>query len=200
MIVRGPVRDVTVPDVTLPAFVLEHADARGGRPALIEGPTGRTLTHAEVARAVRSVAAGLAARGFGAGDVLALCAPNAPEYAVVFHAVAALGGVVTTINPAYTAKEMGFQLGDAGARLVIAAAPFEERAREAGADDVLVLGEAPFDELLATEPAEPPADEGGPDDVVALPYSSGTTGLPKASCSPTATSWPTCARSATSSR
>ena len=40
MIVRGPVRDVTVPDVTLSAFVLEHADARGGRPALIEGRRG----------------------------------------------------------------------------------------------------------------------------------------------------------------
>ena len=179
MIFRSPFGDVTVPDVTLPAFVLEHAEARGGRPALIEGPTGRALSHAEVARAVRSVAAGLAARGFGAGDVLALCAPNAPEYAVVFHAVAALGGVVTTINPAYTAHEMSFQLRDAGARLVIAAAPFDERAREAGAADVLVLGEPSFDELLATEPAGPLPDAGAPDGVVALPYSSGTTGLPK---------------------
>jgi acyl-CoA synthetase (AMP-forming)/AMP-acid ligase II len=179
MIFRGSFEDVTVPEVTLPAFVLEHADARGDRPALIDGPTGRTMSHGEVARAVRSVAAGLATRGFGAGDVLALCAANAPEYAVVFHAVAALGGVVTTINPAYTAEEMSFQLRDAGARLVIAAAPCHERAREAGAEDVLVLGEPSFDALLATEPAGPLPDAGGPDDVVALPYSSGTTGLPK---------------------
>ena len=62
---------------------------------------------------MRSLAAGLAERGFGRGDVLALCAPNGPEYAVAFHAVAALGGVVTTINPAYTAHEIGFQLENA---------------------------------------------------------------------------------------
>ena len=55
MIFRGPFGEVTVPEVTLPAFVLEHADARGDRPALIDGPTGRTLSHGEVARAVRSV-------------------------------------------------------------------------------------------------------------------------------------------------
>jgi acyl-CoA synthetase (AMP-forming)/AMP-acid ligase II len=179
MIFRSPLGDVTVPEVTLPAFVLEHAEARGDRPALIDGPTGRTLTYAGLARAVRSVAAGLAARGFGAGDVLALCAPNTPEYAVAFHAVAALGGVVTTINPAYTAQEMGGQLRDSGARLVVAAPPFDERAREAGAEDVLVLGEPSFDELIGAEATAPMPSRGRPDDVVALPYSSGTTGLPK---------------------
>ena len=34
--------------------------------------------------------------------MLAVMAPNAPEYAVVFHAAAMAGGVVTTINPTYT--------------------------------------------------------------------------------------------------
>jgi acyl-CoA synthetase (AMP-forming)/AMP-acid ligase II len=179
MIFRSPLADVTAPDVTLPAFVLEGADARGDRPALIDGPTGRTLTYAELAQRVRSLAAGLAARGLGAGDVVAICAPNTPEYAVVFHAVAALGGVVTTVNPAYTAEEMGFQLRNAGARLAIVAEPFADRAREAGAPEVLVLGDASFDRLLTDTPDEPLPDAAQPDDLVALPYSSGTTGLPK---------------------
>jgi acyl-CoA synthetase (AMP-forming)/AMP-acid ligase II len=181
MVFRSPLGEVTVPDVTLPAFVLEHAEERGDRPALIDGPTGRTLSHAEVARAARSLAASLAARGFGPGDVLALCAPNAPEYAVAFHAAAALGGVVTTINPAYTAEEIGFQLRDAGARLVVAGSGFADRAVEAGAaeEDVLVLGDPSFDDLLA-DPSPPPLpDAAAPGDLVALPYSSGTTGLPK---------------------
>ena len=178
MIFESPLGDVAVPDVTLPAFVLEDADERGDRPALIDGPTGRTLTYGDLARAVRSLAAGLADRGFGRGDVLALCAPNGPEYAVAFHAVAALGGVVTTINPAYTAHEIGFQLENADARLAVAAAGFEERVREAGAQDVLVMGEPSFDDLLTGGDAPMP-DEADPDDLVALPYSSGTTGLPK---------------------
>ena len=178
MIFESPLGDVAVPDVTLPAFVLEHAAERGDRPALIDGPTGRTLTYGDLARAVRSLAAGLADRGFGRGDVLALCAPNGPEYAVAFHAVAALGGVVTTINPAYTAHEIGFQLENADARLAVAAPGFEERVREAGAQDVLVMGEPSFDDLLTGGDAPMP-DEADPDDLVALPYSSGTTGLPK---------------------
>jgi acyl-CoA synthetase (AMP-forming)/AMP-acid ligase II len=178
MISRSPFGDVNVPEVALPAFVLEHAESRGDRPAMIDGPTGRTLTYAALERAVGSLAAGLTARGLHAGDVVALCAPNAPEYAVVFHAVAALGGVVTTVNPAYTAREMGFQLRDARARLVIATPPFDARAREGGAEDVLVLGDEAFDELLATDSAGLP-DAAQPDDLVALPYSSGTTGLPK---------------------
>jgi acyl-CoA synthetase (AMP-forming)/AMP-acid ligase II len=180
MIFRSPLPDVDVPDVTLPAFVLEHAHERGDRPALIDGPTGETLSYAELVRQVRSLAAGLAERGIGRGDVVALCAPNAPVYAVVFHAVAALGGVVTTVNPAYTADEMGFQLRNAGAKLAIVAEAFAERAREAGAEEVLVLGDAAFAELLRAEPpnaALPNAADAG--DLVALPYSSGTTGLPK---------------------
>jgi acyl-CoA synthetase (AMP-forming)/AMP-acid ligase II len=181
MIFRSPLGDVDVPPVTLPSFVLEHAEERGDRPAIVDGPTGRVLSHGEVARGVRSLAAGLAARGFGRGDVLALCAPNTPEYAVAFHAAAALGGVVTTINPAYTADEIGFQLRDAGAKLVVAGAAFADRVREAGAaeDDVLVLGEPSFDDLLADASPPPRPDAADPDDLVALPYSSGTTGLPK---------------------
>jgi acyl-CoA synthetase (AMP-forming)/AMP-acid ligase II len=181
MIFRSPLGEVEIPDATLPAFVLEHAQERGDRPAVIDGPTGRTLSHAEVARAVRSLAAGLAARGFGRGDVLALCAPNTPEYAVAFHAAAALGGVVTTINPAYTAEEIGFQLRDAGARLVVCGDGLADRVRDAGAaeDDVLVMGEPAFDDLLAGASPPPLPDAAAPGDLVALPYSSGTTGLPK---------------------
>src|SRR3954462_6053835 len=179
MIFRSPFPDVDVPDVTLPAFVLEHAEARGDRPALIDGATGETLTYAGLTGQVRSLAAGLAGRGIGRGDVVALCAPNAPVYAVVFHAVTALGAVVTTVNPAYTAEEMGFQLRNAGARLAVVAEPFAERAREAGARDVLVLGDDDFDRLLTAEPDAPMPDAATPDDLVALPYSSGTTGLPK---------------------
>src|SRR4051795_678916 len=179
MIFRSPFPDVDVPDVTLPAFVLEQAAARGDRPALIDGATGETLTYGGLVRQVRSLAAGLAGRGIGRGDVVALCAPNAPVYAVVFHAVTALGAVITTVNPAYTAEEMGFQLRNAGARLAVVAEPFAARAREAGAEDVLVLGDAAFDELLTAQADAPLPDAADPGDLVALPYSSGTTGLPK---------------------
>jgi len=62
---------------------------------------------------------------------------------------------------------------------VIVAEPFAPRVRQAGATDVLVVGDASFDELLAAESAPPRPDGAGPDDL-ALPYSGGTTGLPRA--------------------
>src|SRR3954454_22476559 len=144
MIFRSPFPDVDVPDVTLPAFVLEQAAARGDRPALIDGATGETLTYGGLVRQVRSLAAGLAGRGIGRGDVVALCAPNAPGYAVGFHAGTALGAVGPTVTPPYTGEERGSQLRTAGAKLADVAEPFAERAREAGAEDILVLGDAAF--------------------------------------------------------
>jgi acyl-coenzyme A synthetase/AMP-(fatty) acid ligase len=90
---RSPIPDVEIPDVPLTDFVLGRAGGLGEKPALIDGPSGRTITYAQLAESVRAVAAGLAERGFGKGDVLAHYAPNLPEYAVAFHAVATVGGV-----------------------------------------------------------------------------------------------------------
>jgi acyl-CoA synthetase (AMP-forming)/AMP-acid ligase II len=190
MIFTSPYPDVEIPDTALPDFVFEHSAAYGDKPALVDGPSGRTFSHAETARAVRRVAGGLAKRGIGSTDVVALCAPNAPEYAIAFHAVASLGAVCTTINPVYTVDELAFQLEHAGARALVSAPDILDRARgaatRAGVEDHYVFGEdaddgaVPFAALLDGDAAALPAGPAaGPDDLVALPYSSGTTGLPK---------------------
>jgi len=186
-IISSPYPDVEIPDVPLHQFVLANAGRMAEEPALIDGPSGRTLTFGQLAGGVQRVAAGLAARGFGKGDVLAIYSPNLPEYALAFYGTAAAGGAVTTINPLYTVDELAFQLQDAGARFLVTVPPFLDRAREAaartGVDEVFVFGEAegatPFASLLAAG-GQPPAVEIDPaNDLVALPYSSGTTGLPK---------------------
>ena len=64
--------------VPLPGVLLEHARDLGDKPALVDGPTGRTLSYRQLAEGVERVAAGLAARGVGPGDVLALSSPNLP--------------------------------------------------------------------------------------------------------------------------
>ena len=99
MIHKSPFPDVEIPDVSLTNFVLRHVDRLAAEPALIDGPSGRTLNYAEFAGGVRSLAGGLVARGFAKGDVLAIMAPNVPEYAVAFHGTAYAGGTVTTVNP-----------------------------------------------------------------------------------------------------
>jgi acyl-CoA synthetase (AMP-forming)/AMP-acid ligase II len=173
--------------VPLTHFVLARAGGLGDKPALIDGPSGRTISYAKLADSVRVAAAGLAERGFGKGDVFAHYAPNLPEYAVAFHAVATVGGVNTTANPLLTADELTRQLRDCGARLLVTVPDQLENAtaaaQAAGVQEVFVYGEAddatPFASLLqgAGEPPEVAIDAAN--DLVALPYSSGTTGLSK---------------------
>jgi acyl-CoA synthetase (AMP-forming)/AMP-acid ligase II len=179
--------DVSIPDTTLGAFVLGGAAARGAKPALVDGPSGRTITYAQLPLLVARAAAGLAARGFRKGERFAILSPNVPEYAIAFHAVASLGGVVTTVNPLYTAGEVATQLQDSEARFLLTVPPFLATAREAAAqakiDEIFVFGEAegatPFAALLAGSGAPPEVAIDPRKDLVALPYSSGTTGLPK---------------------
>ena len=110
--IRSPYPDVEIPDVPFTDFVLARAGEHPDKAALIDGPTGRTITYAELVDGVRGLAAGLAARGFRKGDVFAHCAPNLPEYAIAFHGVASAGGVNTTANPLLTEDELTKQLVD----------------------------------------------------------------------------------------
>jgi acyl-CoA synthetase (AMP-forming)/AMP-acid ligase II len=188
MIHHSPLPDVEIPDLPITEYVLAGGAGQPDKPALIDGATGRVMTYGELEDAIRSLAGGLAATGFGPGDVLALMAPNGPEYAVVFHGAAMAGGTITTINPAYTQAEVHHQLADSGARILVTIAPLASMAARAcagtGVTGIFLLSGA--DETLPVRPLSTLAGAPlaahvpvSPDDVVALPYSSGTTGLAK---------------------
>src|SRR5881396_3589594 len=187
MIFRSPYPDITVPDVPLHHLVLQRATGLGDKPALIDGPSGRTLTYGQLARGVERVAAALGARGFGTGDVLGLFMPNCPEFALAFYGALAAGGVVTTVNSLGTEQDVEYQLRNAAAQLLVTVAPFLDRAapaaRSAGVTEVIALGAAagttPFATLLATDAPAPAVRIEPARDLAALPYSSGTTGFPK---------------------
>src|SRR6266436_7347976 len=132
MIFRGPYPDVTIPEVSLTDFIFQPGNGTQDKPALIDGPTGRVWTYAQLEDSVQRTAASLAQKGFKKGDVFGIFSTNCPEYAVAFHAVAMLGGINTTLNPLYTAEEAAHQLRDAGARFLVTAPKFADKAREAG--------------------------------------------------------------------
>jgi acyl-CoA synthetase (AMP-forming)/AMP-acid ligase II len=175
-VVQSPWPAPEIPDEDFARHVLRHAERWARHTALVDPSDGRTLTYGELAAAARRTAAGLAERGLGRGDVVAVYSPNQPEFAITVLGAAMAGVTTTTANPLYTADELGYQLRDSGARLVVTTAPFMDRAREAAT-------EAGFDAVLGHDEigsdGEPPTVAIAPDDVVLLPYSSGTTGLPK---------------------
>jgi acyl-CoA synthetase (AMP-forming)/AMP-acid ligase II len=194
MIFRGPFPEVTIPDVLITQFVLQNAPEHGNKAALIDGPSGRAITYSELVESISRVAASLHARGFGKGDVFGILSPNVPEYAIAFHAVATLGGISTTVNPLYTAEEIAHQLKDCSARFLVTVPQCLEKAagaaRKANVEELFVFdtpgeeageinGATPFSSLFKSDGIVPRVEINAREDLVALPYSSGTTGLPK---------------------
>ena len=183
---RSPYPDVEIPDIPVTEYVLGQAGERGHKPALVDGATGRTLNYAQLAEAVAAVAGGLGRRGLEKGDVVAICLPNVPEYAVAFHGVASAGGVVAPMSPVAAEEELAAQLRGTAARYLVTIPPLLPTARRAAGGEVeelFVLGQAEgatsFSALLDRPP--PTGLEIHPgEDLAVLPHSSGTSGLPKA--------------------
>lgn len=187
MIFRSPYAEVQIPEMPLTSFVLRRADELADKPALISAPDNRVLTYGQLKESVRCVAAGLWARGFKKGDCLGIYSPNVLEYPIAFFAVATLGGIVTTINPLYTADEVAHQLKDARAKYLLTLPPLMDKAREAihetQVEEIFVFGETEgatsFNSLLKNDGSVPEVEINPREDLVALPYSSGTTGVAK---------------------
>ncbi|MGY1837014.1 4-coumarate--CoA ligase family protein [Blastococcus sp. SYSU DS0510] len=187
MALSSPYPDVEIPNVSVPEFVLAAGREKPDAPALIDGLKGDVITHGQLAQYVDRVAANLHARGLRKGDVVAVFCPNTPWFPVVFHGIAAAGCVMSPINSLYTPDEIAFQLKDSGAKILITIGLFLDRATAAAEktplDEIIVLdgaeGHANLFDLLGADAPSVQVDIDPANDLVTLPYSSGTTGLPK---------------------
>ena len=188
MIFSSPHPNISIPNhLSLPDFIFQNIDSLADKPALIDGPSGRGLTYGQLYHDIHSFARGLHRQGFSRGDVFAIYCPNLPEYAVAFYGVAMLGGINTTINPLYTVDELARQLNDANAKYLLTVPVFLENAQAAAqqsnVEAVFVIGAADgasaYSSLLRDEGELPQVPINPLEDVVVLPYSSGTTGMPK---------------------
>ena len=182
----------SIPDVTLPEYVLGTAAERGSKLALVEADSGRALTYVDLADAVRRVGTGLANCGVGATDVVALCAPNSIDFVVGWYAASSIGATLTTINPLSTGEEITHHLRRTRACWLITSAElFADKAGAAaaavGVYETFVIGrrlgqspaEVPFESLWRTPAPETVPCAVRSTDIAFLPSSSGTTGLPK---------------------
>ena len=168
--------------------VLASCRKHGEKTALVDTSCGRRLTFTEYGETVEALARGLVAAGLKPGEVVAIFLPNSWEFCAAFHAATLAGGIPTLLNPTYREREVRHQLGNSGAALLITngtnihginleGLPNLRRVfctREQGS------GTEPFSNLLKPVSAVlPEPNEGSEQTLVALPYSSGTTGLPK---------------------
>ena len=118
-------------------LVDQRAANRADHPFLVWEPkdgSSRTWTYAEFAAATREVAAGLAARGVGAGDTVLIHAENCPEAAIAWYGVARLGGVSVTTNTRSVAAELNYFIEHSGAVGAITQPKFASVVAEAGGD------------------------------------------------------------------
>ena len=178
--VKSPLPPLVRRDQSITERLFEGLAYQPDRPALIDGPSGAMVTARALRDRIERLAGGLQRRGVGPGVVVAIFAPNMPDYAVVFHGAAYAGATITTVNPSYTAHELALQLADSGANWLFtltALMPIVQEAAQ-GLGLTVVEMEDGLEALMGPRlAAQVPVDLDR--DVLALPYSSGTTGMPK---------------------
>jgi acyl-CoA synthetase (AMP-forming)/AMP-acid ligase II len=168
--------------------ILASCRKHSQKTALVDTSCGRRMTYAEYGETVGALARGLVAAGVKPGEVVAIFLPNSWEFCVAYHAATLAGAIPTLLNPTYREREVRYQLHNSGAVLLITDAqniaginlaelPNLRRVfctREQGS------GSEPFSALLKPVSARIPSSDCGSQEILAaLPYSSGTTGLPK---------------------
>ncbi|XP_047358392.1 probable 4-coumarate--CoA ligase 1 isoform X1 [Vespa velutina] len=196
IIIPSPFGAVTYPDSKISEYIWRNVNKFSKLIALECGITGRKYTYGQTRDAANYIARSLRNLKFMEGDIIALIAPNFPEWVLAFCGILEAGLIVTTINPHYTVEEMTMQLTLSGAKGIVTAKgilPIVKKAAtnhrlgssliviDDGTPGPMADGVIPFKDLITRGKNLPglKALSSSADDVAVLPFSSGTTGLPK---------------------
>ena len=187
--------NVDIPsNMSLPQFLWEGAvKNHGNKIALVDDISGKEYTYIEAFSASKKFGTAVRRLGLKKGDVVAFFLHNCPEYITSLTGVIGVGGIATTVNPNYTATEVTRQLGMANVKMILTTSELVLVAHQAVKKtkqkiEIIVLDSKVFSfstlayhDIMQGDELFPDSDnkEFSKEDVVILPYSSGTTGLPK---------------------
>ncbi|KAI9498552.1 hypothetical protein BDB00DRAFT_968219 [Zychaea mexicana] len=167
------------------------------RKVVIDGHTGRSLTHSQVRDLSSRMAAGWVNKvGLKKGDIVASFAPNQYDHIVVYLSLLAAKCTVTPGNPMYTEAEFQHQISNSGAKALITVPELLPVLLKVCArvgipkDRIFLYGEKDHDGLKSVYSVMASVPEGrhieypvqglsSKEDVAFICYSSGTTGLAK---------------------
>ncbi|KAJ8631958.1 hypothetical protein MRB53_025294 [Persea americana] len=192
-IFRSKLPDIPISNhLPLHTYCFEKITECSDAPCLISGSSGRMYTFAETHLICQKSAAGLSKLGIKKGDVIMILLQNSPEFAFSFMGASMIGAITTTANPFCTSAEIFKQFSASGAKLVITQSQYVDKLRDAGekfpkiGEDftVITVDDPPetclhFSVISGADEREIPSVSIDPDDPVSMPFSSGTTGLPK---------------------
>jgi len=163
--------------INLSSFITFHARRTPDRCALKY--RGEDVSYASFDERIRRVGGWLASRGIGAGDVVAVLMKNSTAFLEIAFSASHIGAVFLPINYRLSADEVGYIVGNSGARILIADEEFAGSA--ACGVPVVLLDEAAQSGLskLAADVRPAPMQPRQPRDLMRLMYTSGTTDRPK---------------------
>jgi fatty-acyl-CoA synthase len=141
------------------------------------------LTYREANETVNRYAAVLAARGVGHGDVVGVMSRNAPHSVLLMLAVVKCGAIAGMLNHHQRGKVLAHSIGLLDAKAVVAETDFIEPISESGADTDGLMTVDELQRLAATAPVTNPVITAAvlAKDKAFYIFTSGTTGMPKAS-------------------
>ena len=100
--------------LNLAVLLEDSARALPDRDAVVHGAT--RMSYSQLDAAASQVAAGLAARGIGRGDQVALSCPNLPHFPIVYYGILKSGATVVPLNVLLTEREIAYHLADSAAK------------------------------------------------------------------------------------
>ncbi len=180
-----------IPEIPFGEMLWESAQRFPEKIAVIY--QGQKISFRELDGLVNCFANALSKLGVKKGDRVALFMTNRPEYIISAYATARLGAVFTPMNPTYKEEEVAHQLQDSEASVLVVQESLYPRVNtirqrvSKSLKHVVVVGQKAeegdslfLDLIRQSSPKHPPQVQiSWTEDLVALPYSSGTTGLPK---------------------